>query len=262
MLIERIWAANELRNYQYLIAAESSGEALAVDPLNAADVLACARARGWTITQILNTHEHLDHTAGNAGVVAATGAKVMAHAAGAARIGGVDRALQAGDIISLGRELRFQCLDTPGHTMAHVCLYAAGDSPLLFSGDTLFNAGVGNCRGGGDPVSLYQTCSQILARLPAGTRIYPGHDYLRRNLEFTLSLEPGNAAARALHERTAGTAAEAMPVLTLAEELAYNTFFRLREAELIENLRRRQPSLAGGDPQSVFLALRELRNSW
>ncbi|MFO1400355.1 MAG: hydroxyacylglutathione hydrolase [Steroidobacteraceae bacterium] len=262
MLIERIWAANELRNYQYLIASEASGEALAVDPLNAADVLARARERGWTITQILNTHEHLDHTAGNAGVVAATGARVMAHAAGAARIGGVDRALQGGDAITLGRDVHLQCLDTPGHTMAHICLYAPGDAPLLFSGDTLFNAGVGNCRGGGDPASLYRTCSEVLAKLPPGTRLHPGHDYLRRNLEFTLDLEPGNAVARALHARTAGTAPEAMPVLTLAEELAYNTFFRLREAELVENLRRRQPALGPGDPRSVFLALRELRNSW
>lgn len=262
MLIERIWAANELRNYQYLIASEASGEALAVDPLNAADVLARARERGWTITQILNTHEHLDHTAGNTGVVAATGAKVMAHAAGAARIGGVDRALRGGDAITVGRDVRLQCLDTPGHTMAHVCLYAPGDAPLLFSGDTLFNAGVGNCRGGGDPVSLYRTCSEVLGRLPPGTRLYPGHDYLRRNLEFTLNLEPDNAAARSLHERTAGTAPEAMPVLTLAEELSYNTFFRLREEEIVENLRRRLPALGAGDPQSVFLALRELRNSW
>ena len=262
MLIERIWAANELRNYQYLIAAESSGEALAIDPLDAAAVLARARERGWTITQILNTHEHLDHTAGNAGVVAATGARVMAHAAGAARIGGVDRALQGGDIIKIGHDLSFRCLDTPGHTMAHICLYAEGDAPLLFSGDTLFNAGVGNCRGGGDPVSLYQTCSGILARLPPATRVHPGHDYLRRNLEFTLDLEPGNAAARSLHQRTAGTAPEAMPVLTLAEELAINTFFRLGQAELVDNLRRKQPALGSNDAKSVFLALRELRNSW
>jgi hydroxyacylglutathione hydrolase len=262
MLVDRIWSGNRLRNYHYLIACPETGEALAIDPLQWQDVHEAAKRRGWTITQILNTHEHLDHTAGNAGVVAATAARVLAHAAGAARIGGVDRALQGGDRISVGRDVSFRCLDTPGHTMAHICLYAEGEVPLLFSGDTLFNAGVGNCRGGGDPVSLYQTCTQILARLPPATRVYPGHDYLRRNLEFTLSLEPGNAAARALHERTAATAPPAMPVLTLAEELAINTFFRLRQEELVDNLRRRQPAMTSGDPQSVFLALRELRNSW
>ena len=58
--------------------------------------LAAARARGWQISQILNTHEHRDHTGGNAGLVAATGAQVLAHAEAAARIGGVDRGLRRG----------------------------------------------------------------------------------------------------------------------------------------------------------------------
>ena len=72
MLIERIWAANSLRNFHYLIACSETGEALIVDPLNAAQCLAPRAERGFSITQILNTHEHRDHTDGNAGVVAAT----------------------------------------------------------------------------------------------------------------------------------------------------------------------------------------------
>lgn len=62
MLIERIWSANAYRNFHYLIACPESGEALAVDPLEWQLVQAAARAKGWTITQILNTHEHRDHT--------------------------------------------------------------------------------------------------------------------------------------------------------------------------------------------------------
>src|SRR5437762_11160875 len=87
MLIERIWSANAFRNFHYLIACPDSGEALAVDPLEWALVLAAARAKGWEITQILNTHEHRGHTVGNAGLVAATLANVQAHADAAARIG-------------------------------------------------------------------------------------------------------------------------------------------------------------------------------
>src|SRR6188508_1773198 len=98
MLVERIWAANDLRNFQYLIACSQSGEALIVDPLDARQCLAVARKHGYLISQILNTHEHLDHTAGNAEVVKATGAKVLAHAGAANRIGGVDRGLQRGDV--------------------------------------------------------------------------------------------------------------------------------------------------------------------
>src|ERR1700691_29346 len=148
MLIERIWSANPYRNFHYLIACPESGEALAVDPLEWRLCLDAARQKGWTITQILNTHEHLDHTGGNAGLVGATQAKVLAHAGAASRIGGVDRGLGKGDVIRVGRTLELECLDTPGHTMAHICLLGHGDQPALFCGDTLFNSGAGNCHNG------------------------------------------------------------------------------------------------------------------
>ncbi len=117
MLTERIWSGNSFRNFHYLIACPQSGEALAVDPLEWRLCLSAARERGWQITQILNTHEHTDHTGGNAGLKAATHAPVLAHAAAAARIGGVDRGLARGDIIKVGRTVELECLDTPGHTL-------------------------------------------------------------------------------------------------------------------------------------------------
>ena len=79
MIVERIWTGNAYRNYNYLIVCPESGEALAIDPLDHQKCLAAAKAKGWQITQILNTHEHHDHTGGNAAVVEATGAKVIAH---------------------------------------------------------------------------------------------------------------------------------------------------------------------------------------
>ena len=263
MIVERIWAANELRNYHYVVACGETGEALVIDPLDWRACLVRAQERGWTITQIVNTHEHRDHTAGNAELVRATGAKLMAHARGAAGIGGVDRGLAAGDVIRVGRSVELECLDTPGHTMAHVCLYAHAQGPALFSGDTLFNAGVGNCRGGGDPERLFETCAGQLARLPASTRIYPGHDYLLNNLRFTRHVEPGNAAAAAWLERSESVRPEEQAILTLGEELTVNSFFRLSEADLIETLSLRAPGLPPKPtPREVFLALRELRNSW
>jgi hydroxyacylglutathione hydrolase len=263
MIVERIWAANPLRNYLYLVACPSTGEALAIDPLDWRACLDMARARGWQITQIFNTHEHPDHIDGNVPLVAATGARVLAHAAAAARIGGVDRGLTAGDVIRVGNSVEFECLDTPGHTLSHICLLAHAEGPALFSGDTLFNAGVGNCRNGGDPQRLYETCAQQLACLPDSTRLYPGHDYLHNNLRFTLHVEPDNAAASQLLARAADWDAPAVPVLTLAEERSVNSFFRLDEPTLLEGLRARVPALgARATAREMFLALRELRNSW
>ena len=64
MIVEQIWPANSGRNFNYLIACGETGEALAVDPLDHEKCLAAAKARGWNITQILNTHHHRDHTGG------------------------------------------------------------------------------------------------------------------------------------------------------------------------------------------------------
>jgi hydroxyacylglutathione hydrolase len=266
MLIERVWAANEGRNYHYLIACEESGEALAVDPLNAGAVLERARQLGWTIRQVFNTHEHRDHTGGNAEVVAATGASVLAHAAAAARIGAVTHPMSGGDVVRVGRSVELRCLDTPGHTRAHLCLYAPGrgtQAPALLSGDTLFNAGAGNCLHGGDPQLLFDSFADPLAQLPPSTRVLPGHDYLVRNLSFTLDREPDNAAARTLAQRCTPLGGQAMPILTLAEEREVNVFLRLGSRVIIEGLRR-AGALAHHDPtpKEVFLALRELRNRW
>jgi hydroxyacylglutathione hydrolase len=263
VLIERIWSGNRLRNYHYLVACAQTGEALAIDPLQWQDVLARATERGWTITQILNTHEHADHTGGNEGLRAATGATVCAHAQAASAIGGVDRGLAQGDTLKVGRTVELECLDTPGHTMTHICALAHGDEAALFSGDTLFNAGAGNCHNGGHPEVLYETFTRQLAQLPEATRLYPGHDYLVNNLGFTLDREPGNPLAARMLETLGATDAADMPVLTLGEEKAYNTFLRLGNPLVIAQLRERFPQLsATPSPRDVFLKLRELRNSW
>ena len=263
MLIERIWAANSLRNFHYLIACAETGEALIVDPLNSAQCLAAARTRGFSITQILNTHEHRDHTDGNAGVVAATRARVLAHAGAASTIGRVDRGLIRGDVIKVGRTVELEVLDTPGHTRSHVCLLAHGDAPALFCGDTLFNAGAGNCHNGGDPGLLYETFVNQIAKLPDATRVYPGHEYMARNLAFTLDREPANADAAAAFAAARDQKPEDARVTTLGEEKRVNAFLRLQNPQVIAGLRERFPEIGEKpDARTVFVRLRELRNSW
>ncbi len=263
MIVERIWTGNAYRNYNYLIACPDSGEALAIDPLDHAKCLAAAREKGWEITQILNTHEHRDHTGGNDAVVAATGARVLAHFRAGERIPGMDRGVKAGDVIKIGRHVELECMDTPGHTLCHICLQSRTDMKALFSGDTLFNAGAGNCHNGGHPEALYATFVDQLSKLSEDTQIHPGHDYIENNLRFTLSREPGNAAAQALLPQVAGHDPAQSAVTTLKEEKQFNTFFRLGNPEVIAGLRQKFPDLPEvPDARTVFLKLRELRNSW
>lgn len=263
MLIERIWSGNSFRNFHYLIACPQTGEALAIDPLEWQLCLNVARTKGWQITQILNTHEHRDHTGGNEKLVAATRARVLAHAGAASRIGGVDRGLKKGDVVKVGRTVELECMDTPGHTMAHVCPYAHTEEPALFSGDTLFNAGAGNCHNGGDPVRLYETFVSQLARLPDNTKVYPGHEYLARNLEFTLDREPDNQGAAALLRSAREHDPAKAVVTTLGQEKQINTFLRLGSASVIAQLRKVFPDIGEQpDPKTVFIRLRELRNKW
>ena len=177
MIIEQIWTGNAYRNFNYLIVCPQSGVALAIDPLDHEKCLAVARDEGWAITQILNTHEHEDHTGGNRPMIEATGAKLLAHHGAGHTIEGIDRGLEAGDVVKVGMTVELEALDTPGHTMSHVCLLSHTDDPALICGDTLFNAGAGNCHGGGHPAELYETFAAQLARLPDETRVYPGHDY-------------------------------------------------------------------------------------
>lgn len=263
MIVERIWTGNALRNFNYLIACTETGEALAVDPLDFKRCLEAAKRKGWAIRQIVNTHEHGDHIGGNKGLIEATGATLIAHSNAGKRIPNVDRGVGRNDVITVGTTVELQCLDTPGHTMSHICLLANAPQPALFSGDTLFNAGAGNCHNGGHPEELFNTFEQQLALLGEETLLYPGHDYLINNLEFTLDREPGNGDAQDLLKKVRHQDPANGIVTTLAQEKKINPFFRLQHAGIIEKLVTEFPEL-GDKPsaKTVFLKLRELRNSW
>lgn len=263
MRVKQIWTGNAYRNFNYLIACNETGEALAIDPLDHQKCLQVAKDQGWQITQILNTHEHHDHTGGNAAMVAATGAKIIAHAKAGGKIDNMSRGLVAGDIVKIGKTVELEAMDTPGHTMCHICMKSHTDQPALFSGDTLFNAGAGNCHNGGNVDDMYKTFGEQLDQLAADTLIYPGHDYIENNLKFTLDREPGNEAANQALASLADHDPSNARVTTIAEEREFNTFFRLDNANIIETLRKAFPDMAADpDKHTVFSKLRELRNSW
>ncbi|MBM08583.1 MAG: hydroxyacylglutathione hydrolase [Magnetovibrio sp.] len=263
MIVEQIWTGNAYRNFNYIVACSETGEAIAIDPLDHEKCLAASKSKGWTITQILNTHEHGDHIGGNGPVVNATGAKILAHRNAKDRIPNMDLGLEAGDLIKVGNTIDLECLDTPGHTMSHICVLSRTEQPALFCGDTLFNAGAGNCHNGGHPKELFDTFATQLAKLPDNTLVYPGHDYIANNLAFTLDREPDNKNAKELLDAVATQDPNQAIITTLAQEKEINTFFRLHSLTVIRHLQKSFPDLPEHpDPETVFLKLRELRNQW
>ena len=263
MLVEQIWTGNDWRNFNYLIACSETGEAIAIDPLEYNMCYQAAKDNGWDITAILNTHEHGDHTGGNLALKELCDVKtIMAHEGAKNKIPAMNRSLLAGDTVKVGKTVELEVLDTPGHTMAHICLLSRGDEPAIFSGDTLFNAGAGNCHNGGHPEQLYETFIEQFSKLDLETLVYPGHDYLENNLKFTLSIEPGNIQAKDLLDDINKRKSNSL-ITNLKTEYDINTFFRLENNQIIQELKNRFNFTSKSmTKKEVFLKLRELRNNW
>lgn len=225
-------------NYLYLL---SEGEdAALVDPGDPDVALDVARRRGVHPRWILHTHGHADHVGGTARVREALGAEVLGHGADAGLFR-PDRDLAGAGDLALGR-LRIRVHAAPGHTPGSVLLEAGGK---LFTGDTLFWSGCGNCRNGGDPAVLAATFRDVLAALDPRLEVHPGHDYAEANLPFVLAREPGNraAAGRFAAVRAARAAGVEPEATELGEEVLVNPFLR-----------------AGGD--AAFVELRRARDAW
>ena len=119
MIVKQIWTANAYRNFNYLIACSETGEALAIDPLDHEKCLRAAKEEGWNITQILNTHEHRDHTGGNEAMVRQTGATILAHKNARDKIADMARGLSAGDVVKVGKTVtvRAELLEVDGRKL-------------------------------------------------------------------------------------------------------------------------------------------------
>jgi hydroxyacylglutathione hydrolase len=144
--------------------------------------------------------------------------------------------------------------------MTHIALLGADEdgTPWLLCGDTLFGAGVGNCGYGGHAPTLFETVERLRAELDPRTRLHPGHDYLARNLAFTLRHEPGNEEAAALLEH----ARAGLCTTTMADEAEINLFFRLDSPALRASLEAAGTLAPDEGRQEVFLALRRARDAW
>ncbi len=215
-------------NYVWLMHDDASGETVVIDPSVADPVLAEAAERGWTITQIWNTHWHPDHTGGNAEIKAATGCTITGPAAESARIPTLDRQVAEGDHVKIGA-IGADVMEVPAHTAGHIA-YHLPQEAVLFCGDTLFAMGCGRLFEG-TPEQMF-TAMQRFAALPSETRVYCAHEYTLSNARFAVVAEPDNAAtaARLTEVEAMRARDEATVPTTIALEQATNPFMRARDA--------------------------------
>jgi hydroxyacylglutathione hydrolase len=222
-------------NYLWLVHDADSGETAVVDPGDPVPVLAEAEHRGWTITKILNTHWHPDHTGGNLAIKEATGAEIWGPAGENGRVPGLDHALKDGDEVSIGRH-RASVWEVPGHTIGHIA-YIFRDDEVAFVGDTLFAMGCGRLFEG-SPKQMFNSLSR-LASLPDGTELYCAHEYTLANARFAAQAFPSDAAiAERLKSVEAARAANRPTVPTrVGAERATNPFLLARDVEHFAELR-------------------------
>lgn len=211
-------------NYVWLVHEPESGETMAVDPAVAEPVLDEAKARGWTITQIWNTHWHPDHTGGNAAIKEATGCTITGPAAEAERIPTLDRKVAEGDSVCLGK-VNAQVLDVPAHTAGHIAFHFPTEQ-AAFVGDTLFAMGCGRLFEG-TAEQMYSNMRKLEA-LGDETRIYCAHEYTQSNGRFALTVEPDNSALVSRMEKVNAMREAGEPTVptTIALERATNPFMR------------------------------------
>jgi len=175
----------------YLVASEHTRDGMVVDPAgDASTILSNIGELDLKIGLIVATHTHLDHIGAIGRLVESTGASFGVHTAEAEIMQRYDfsqftafdptfkrppppnKLLKDGDFIVVG-DLKFQVLHTPGHSSGGICLLGYG---VVFSGDTLFNTGIGRTDGpGGDYNLLISSIRNKLLILPDQTLVLPGH---------------------------------------------------------------------------------------
>ena len=210
-----------------------------IDPWDGEFIWQWCLNSGVILSGILNTHQHHDHIKGNAFLLE-QGVPVLTKI----------------EMISPGVGKK-ETWSAPGHTSEHVVFWLEdGEHRHCFVGDTLFQAGVGNCKHGGDPATLYHTLQELTQRLTPDTWLHVGHDYLERNAKFALSVEPGNLQVQKL----VAALADNPPTFERAAhqwqfEFEINPFLRTKSSQL--NL-----ATTVDRDEMAFKVLRQMRDNW
>ncbi len=241
-------------NYAYLLICPDTREAAVVDPSEADPVRDAIRQHQVKLVAIFNTHHHWDHVGGNEALFAEfPELRVYGHASDQGRIPQQTEFLEEGGTVTFGNQSG-TITHNPGHTTGAIS-YIIGDS--VFTGDTLFAGGCGRLFEG-TPEQMHRSLNKQIGSLPDSTRVWFGHEYTARNLEFALQVEPGNTTVRRklAEVHTLRNAGRYTTPSTLRSERETNPFMRCSSPEIRERVLQEDP----GNDLSEVAVLRVLRS--
>jgi hydroxyacylglutathione hydrolase len=242
----------------YIWCIHDGESALVVDPGDAGPVLDYLESQALTLTGILITHHHADHTGGILDLLAYVATDSLpVYGPAAEVIPGRTQALMEGDRVEcVAPAIAFTVLEVPGHTLGHIAYFAAGNASRLFCGDTLFASGCGRLFEG-TPTQMSQSLAKFAA-LPPETIVYCTHEYTLSNIRFALAVEPNNSdlitwsnTAQALRKANRPT----VPT-TIGHELRVNPFMRSDQPDVIAAALQASGAAALPSPAHVLAAIR------
>eukprot|EP00943_MAST-04B_sp_MAST-4B-sp1_P006107 g6107.t1 len=242
-------------NYMYLISDSATKTAAVVDPVEPQKLIQKAAERKVEIKYILTTHSHWDHAGGNKKMKEMLPSIVEIYGGKGDGVEACTKEVDHGDIISIGN-IKVTVLFTPCHTPGHVSYFIDQQKfvkqPAVFPGDTLFVGGCGNFNSG-TPEQMYHAMCKVLAKLPATTLIYCGHEYTKRNLSFAAYAEPNNK--KILEKLAWCDTVKCTVPSTISSELETNPFIRVHEKTI-------QAFTKETDPIKAIFAVRKMKDDW
>lgn len=243
-------------NYIWLLRQDTNDQVCVVDPGDAEAVIQVLEREGLSLSAVLITHHHQDHTGGLAALIKRYSPRVIGpHNPD---IKGISERVGDGDEFRvMGR--RFEVMAVPGHTLDHIAFFTAGIPPLLFSGDTLFSAGCGRLFEG-TAEQMSNSLTRINA-LPADTLVFAAHEYTLANLAFARVADPDNddvALALRECEKVRELERPTLPT-TLERERHINPFLRCDDAGV---KCAASPHGATDNNQQTFATLRAWKDSY
>lgn len=242
-------------NFGVLIRDKATGVVALIDAPEESSILKAIERTGWQPSLILTTHHHVDHVEANEALKARFGLEVIAPAAEASKIPGVDRTVREGDRVKVGNSEAI-VIETPGHTAGHVSFHFP-DSKVVFTADTLFALGCGRLFECPPPV-MHDSLAK-LAALPPETAVYCGHEYTLSNARFAVTVDPENEVLStrvAEIEKLRANGNATLPT-TIGEELATNPFLRASDPAI-----RKLLGMEDDSDAEVFAEIRKRKDNF